>query len=67
MKKLRFYIDEVEGMDNNFLAWHCTDGIATYFGETKIEAASQFGCALGEFDDEADRAALGTYNRYERL
>lgn len=66
MRKLRFWIDVVEGINHNFNAWHCSDGVSTYFGETRSEAAAHFGVPVGDYDDETDRAELGKNNRYER-
>jgi len=66
MRKLYYSIEQVEGIEGDFLAWHCTDGITTYWGETKAEAAAHFGCPVGKYDDAADIAALGRDNKYER-
>jgi hypothetical protein len=53
MKELNFYqemqevfIDE-EGNTDEKLQWFCTDGISTFFGDTKAEAASHFGVPVG--------------------
>jgi hypothetical protein len=58
MKKLKFYqeMQEVwiegdeDGNTEMKLQWFCTDGISTFFGDTKAEAASHFGVPVG-FDD----------------
>jgi len=57
MKNLEFYqemaevICDEEGNTKDKLQWFCTDGISTFFGDTKAEAASHFGVPVGDFDD----------------
>ena len=53
MRKLEFW-KEVEEVDHNNEGngklrsqWHCSDGISTYYGDTKAEAASHFGVPVG--------------------
>ena len=60
MKALQFYQDTVEEMEwdedeqtehyTKKTVWYCTDGISTFFGDTKTEAASHFGVPVG-FED----------------
>ena len=57
MRNLRFWEEEVEifgedDIDVGELAvrWFCSDGMSTFFGETKSEAASHFGVPVG-FED----------------
>ena len=54
MANLRFWEDEVEifGKDDTDTGtietrWFCSDGVSTFFGETKSEAASHFGVPVG--------------------
>jgi len=57
MKNLKFYQemtevfidDDEDGNTEEKLQWHCTDGISTFFGDTKAEAASHFGVPIGNF------------------
>jgi hypothetical protein len=56
MKNLEFFkedglvsIDET-GVETWAPVWYCTDGISTYSGETKSEAAAHFGVPFGDFD-----------------
>jgi len=69
MANLRFWEDEVEifgedDIDTGTMEtrWFCSDGISTFFGETKSEAASHFGVPVG-FDDEAISNAASTLGR----
>jgi hypothetical protein len=60
MRTLEFWKDWIEEViDDNDLenintkwekVWFCSDGISTYTGETKSEAASRFGVPVG-FND----------------
>lgn len=53
MRKLTFWKQEAEvivddeGNSEPRLQWHCSDGISTFFGDTKSEAASHFGVPVG--------------------
>jgi hypothetical protein len=65
MKTLTFWKEETEvwiegnedGNTETKLQWFCSDGIATFFGDTKAEAASHFGVPVG-FDDVSSAASL---------
>jgi hypothetical protein len=56
MRDLKFYqemaevIVDDEGNSEPVLQWFCSDGISTFFGATKSEAASHFGVPVG-FED----------------
>lgn len=56
MRKLEFWQEYGETYDDegnqgkDKLYWYCSDGISTYFGDTKAEAASRFGVPVGDFD-----------------
>jgi hypothetical protein len=65
MKTLTFWKEETEvwiegdedGNTKTKLQWFCSDGISTFFGNTKAEAASYFGVPVG-FDDVSSAASL---------
>lgn len=38
-----------EGNTEEKLQWFCSDGISTYYGDTKAEAAAHFGVPVGDF------------------
>jgi len=66
MRKLTFWQEDVEGLDDEGndngifeTKWFCSDGISTFFGDTKAEAASHFGVPVGDFDIKSAAAALG--------
>ena len=56
MRTLKFWQEctevfcDDEGNTEDKLQWFCTDGIATFYGDTKAQAASHFGVPVG-FDD----------------
>jgi len=56
MRTIKFWRDDAEvfvddeGNTEQRPQWFCSDGIATYYGDTKSEAASRFGVPIG-FDD----------------
>ena len=60
MRKLEFWQDKTEvftddGSEWPFeerVQWFCSDGISTFFGDTKAQAAAHFGVPVGDFDDE---------------
>jgi hypothetical protein len=60
MKKLTFWQEDtevfVEGDEDGNTEikpqWFCSDGISTFFGDTKAEAASRFGVPIGFNDEE---------------
>ena len=69
MAELRFWEDEVEILGEDDIdtgtmetRWFCSDGVSTFFGETKSEAASHFGVPVG-FDDETISNAAATLGR----
>lgn len=59
MRKLEFWQDTAEVFidddpDGNTITkmqWFCTDGVSTYYGNTKSEAAAHFGVPVG-FDED---------------
>lgn len=57
MKNLEFWQDatevicDSEGNSEMKERWFCSDGISTYYGKTKAEAASHFGVPVG-FDEK---------------
>jgi len=57
MKTLKFWKDKAEVIiddeGNSELRdqWFCTDGVSTYYGDTKAKAASHFGVPVGDFED----------------
>ena len=63
MRTLRFWQDyqevicDNEGNTEERLQWLCSDGISTFYGDTKSEAASHFGVPVGDFGDEISQAA----------
>jgi len=51
MKTLEFWKDDApiahtDGTDTWETKWYCSDGISTYWGDTKSEAASHFGVPI---------------------
>ena len=56
MKELKFWEGEQVVYDNEGneigykKCWYCSDGISTYFGATRAEAAAHFGVPVGDFD-----------------
>ncbi|MDP8275161.1 MAG: hypothetical protein RAO92_02030 [Candidatus Euphemobacter frigidus] len=57
MRQLRFWKEAVEVFEDENadvgeeqIRWFCSDGISTFFGETRSEAASHFGVPVG-FED----------------
>lgn len=40
-------ISDDEGNSEERLQWFCSDGVSTYYGDTKAEAASHFGVPVG--------------------
>lgn len=65
MKTLAFWKEEtevwIEGNEDGNTEmkpqWFCSDGISTFFGDTKAEAAAHFGVPVG-FDDVSSAASL---------
>jgi len=58
MKTLDYWEEMTETMDDcdedgnggiTKMQWYCSDGISTYWGDTKAEAASHFGVPVGNF------------------
>ncbi len=53
MKTLKFWEDKTEvitdeeGNTELRTQWFCSDGVSTYYGDTKAEAASHFGVPIG--------------------
>jgi hypothetical protein len=47
MKKINFWQDTVIGPERDERKWFASDGISTYFGDTKEEAAAHFGVPVG--------------------
>jgi len=43
------YVDDGQGdvTEVRKMQWFCSDGVSTFFGETKSEAASHFGVPVG--------------------
>jgi hypothetical protein len=68
MKTLTFWKEETEiwiegnedGNTETRLQWFCSDGISTFFGDTKAEAASHFGVPIGFNDVSTAARALGS-------
>lgn len=62
MKTLKFWKDAAEvfvddeGNTEMKEQWFCSDGISTYFGDTKAEASAHFGVPVGFDDQEPDNA-----------
>jgi hypothetical protein len=58
MKNLEFWKEKTEVLiegdeDGNTaikMQWFCSDGVSTFYGDTKAEAASHFGVTVG-FND----------------
>ena len=65
MKTLKFWQDSTEIVDDygytvgHETKWFCSDGISTYFGDTKTAAAAHFGVPVGFGDVSAAAAAMG--------
>ena len=47
MKQIKFWQDTVIGPERDERKWFASDGISTYFGDTKEEAAAHFGVPVG--------------------
>ena len=47
MKQIKFWQDTVIGPEKDERKWFASDGVSTYFGNTKDEAASHFGVPVG--------------------
>lgn len=53
MRTLKFWQEytevccDNEGNTEDKLQWFCTDGVATFYGNTKAQAASHFGVPVG--------------------
>jgi hypothetical protein len=46
-----FIDDDDDGNTERKKQWFCSDGVSTFFGDTKSEAASHFGVPVGDFGD----------------